>query len=236
MNILERILYTVPGGMFREFTRVMTYFTSRNLDLYARLLPAPFSVPKLPRIVVIMIDYYSAVWLGSHRYQEWAAMIRASWRGCEGYYVLTLPVTARFALIGGKYLGYPKYLADEITLSDNAGNRTVVAQHHGIEQLRLDYRPGLDRALLPWEQELVDNEDFFKGDPAFVLVPAGVGPRAQQVVVDQVVTPTWTSESGMVRIKVHPSETWAGLVPETGEFPGKFDRFSGGGNLRAVRD
>jgi hypothetical protein len=39
----------------------------------------------------------------------------------------------------------------------------------------------------------------------------------------------------MIRVRVHPSESWAGLVPEQGEFTGTYNYFTGGMNLLVFR-
>ena len=136
--------------------------------------------------------------------------------------------------MGGRYLGFPKYIADEITLVKSGENRVAMAKHKGIVQLALEFHPSITRQLAPWEKELIENESFFKGN-AHLLVPPGRGPRAQKILLRHATQPRWSPEHGMISVRVDPGESWAGLVPDQSEFPGSYNHFIGGFNLAVER-
>ena len=107
-------------------------------------------------------------------------------------------------------------------------------QSQGVSQLVVEFEPRIARQLSPWEKELLENESFFKGD-AYLLVPPGIGPKAQKVGLKHVVSPKWAPELGMVHFKVDRSELWAGLIPDGISSPGMFNHFIGGTNLVAEK-
>jgi hypothetical protein len=141
---------------------------------------------------------------------------------------------ARNPLPGGRYLGFPKYVADEITLARSGESRAATAKHRGVEQLALDFKPGTTRQLAPWERELAEDKAFFKEGDFYLLVPPGQGPRIRRISLDNVSEPTWSPEHGMIRVRVNPSQSWAGLIPNEGPFPGTYNHFIGGASLGAV--
>ena len=73
----------------------------------------------------------------------------------------------------------------------------------------------------------------FKGD-VYLLVPPGKSAAAQRVSFAYV-EEHWTSQRGEVRLECDARESWAGLVPHAGSFPGAFSRFVGGVNLVVER-
>jgi hypothetical protein len=236
MNLLERMYFDVGRGMFREFEGLTTHFQPKDRSLYRKLLPEPFGVPRRPIVTVFVADYLRVVrWPWTrYRYQEWCVLLKSEWKGAEAWYTVTIPVSRWIAKVSGRYLGFPKYVADEITLTRSGETRVAMAKYKGVVQLELEFCPGTARQLAPWEKELADNKSFFKGD-AHVLVPPGQGRRAQRIILRHVTQPKWSPVHGMIRVRVDPSESWSGLVPDEGEFPGTYNRFTGGMNLIAER-
>ena len=137
-------------------------------------------------------------------------------------------------MIGGQYLGFPKFVIEEISLKQNGESCSARAICKGSTQLTLEYHQGLTRPLNSWEKELVENESFFKGN-THQLVPPGRGPRAQKIIIRHVVNPKWSPEAGMIRIESNTSESWKGLIPDISEFPGTYNHFVGGFNLIAEK-
>jgi hypothetical protein len=122
----------------------------------------------------------------------------------------------------------------EIRLEQTGETRTATARNKGIVQLELTFRPGITRALAPWEQQFADSDEYYAGD-FYLLVPAGRGPRAQKVIYQHATTPRWAPEQGMVRVQADPGEAWAALIPDEREFPGSYNHFVGGASLIAER-
>lgn len=231
MNAFERMIFEPRGGMFREFEGLNTHFKPRDLSLYRELLPEQLAIPSQPVVTIFVADYLQVFpWPIVTRYQEWSVLLKSEWKGEEGWHSVTMPVTKRGAMFGGRYLGFPKYIVDEISIVRGEKTYLATARFKSAEQLALEFRPSLTRPLTEWEKELADNVSFFKGD-VFQLVPPGQGPRMQKIVLHNVVPPKWAPELGTVSVRVGPSESWAGLVPEKGEFPGTYNHFIGGINL-----
>jgi hypothetical protein len=234
MNILERMIFEPRGGMFREFEGLTTHFEPKDPTLYRKLLPEPFAMPSRPIVTIFVVDYIRVVPWPSTRYQEWSVLLKSEWKGEEGWYSVTMPVTKWIAMPGGRYLGFSKYIADEITLARSGETRVATAKYKSVVQLALEFHPGTTRQLAPWEKELAENESFFKGD-AHQLVPPGRGPRAQKIILRHVTQAKWSPVQGMIRVRADPSELWVDLIPEEGVFPGTYNHFTGGINLIAER-
>ena len=234
MSILDRLVFEPRGGMFREFEGLTTHFEPKDPSLYRKLLPQPFGIPSRPVVTVFVADYQRVIPWPMTRYQEWSVLLKSEWKGEVGWYSLTMPVTKWVAMVGGRYLGFPKYIADEIAMAKRGHSYTAIAKHTGVVQLMLEFHPSATRLLAPWEKELAENESFFKGD-AHQLVPPGRGPRAQKIILRHVVQPKWSPQHGMLHVRVDPRQSWAGLVPDEREFPGTYNHFTGGINLNAQR-
>jgi hypothetical protein len=138
------------------------------------------------------------------------------------------------AITWARYLGFNKYLADEISLTGNEEACVAKARFRNVTQLELEFHLGLRRDLATWEKELVEDETFLKGN-LFTLVPPASGPRINKIVLDHVVSPKWSPRQGMLSLQVGPGESWRGLVPVGGQFPVEYHNFTGGYNLVAER-
>ena len=233
MNALQRFVFESRGGMFREFEGLTTHFKPRDVDLYRKLLPPQFGVPSQPIVTIFVADYLRVHPRPLVRYQEWSVLLKVERGDDSGYFSLTMPVTRWLPMVGGRHLGFPKYVIDEISLSTGPDGRVARARYRNLMQLTLEFRAGATRRLESWEQELAENESFFKGNN-LQLVPPGRGPRATKIMLHHVIPPKWSPEPGMVRVRVNPGETWGGVVPDEAVFPGTYNHFRGGFNLVAV--
>ena len=234
MNMLEHIIFEPRGGMYREFEGLTTHFEPKNLSLYRKLLPEQFSIPSHPVVTVFIADYLRVVTWPTTRYQEWSVMIKSEWKGEEGWYPVTMAVTKWMAMVGGRYLGFPKYVTDEIFITKDKEILTATVKYKSSVHLVLEFKPGTTRQLVPWEKQLDENVSFFKGD-VHLLVPPGRGPRAQKIVTHDVTEARWLPQHGMIKIQVDQNELWASLIPDEGPFPGTYNHFIGGANIVAMR-
>ena len=234
MNILKRMKSEIGGGTFRELEGLVTHFEPKDPSLYRKLLPEPFEMPSQPVVTVYVVDHVRVFPWPMVPCQDWSVQLKSEWKGEEGWYSVTMPVTRWFPVISGRYVGFPKYIVDEITLARSGETRVATAKNKGVVQQALEFHPGTTRQLAPWEKELAENKSFFKGD-VHVLVPPGRGPRAQKIILRHVTPPKWSPEHGMIRVAVDPSESWAGLVPDEAEFPGTHNHFVGGFGLVVER-
>ncbi len=232
MNLVERMIFQPKGGMFREFEGLTTHFEARDAGLYRQLLPDRLTMPARPIVTIFVADYKRLVPWPKTGYKEWSLMLSAEMNGKAGWHAVTMPVTYWSAMLAGRYLGFPKFITNEIILTRTSEGVRAEAKYRNEIRLRLEFHPGLTRPLEPWEQELVENPSFFKGDN-LQLVPPARGPRMRKVSIAHMAPAQWSPEAGMIRVWASPSESWRDLVPEDGEFPGTYNQFTGGFNLES---
>ncbi len=232
MNFIERFLFQPPGGQFREYIGISALFEPNDLALYQKLIATPLAMPKKPMGVIFAADYQKvASRLPMTSYQEWAVSLRCNWKGEEGWYCITMPVTKRMPRNGGVMIGFPKYVVDSIHLTQQNQGWLAQSIFNGKPQVSLEFTPGLSRQPAEWEKVFLDDETFFKHDPSFQLVPPSRGPKLNRVMLEFVVPSQWSPVNGMVQIKVDPSEPWAGLVKPGEAYAGSFNHFKGGSNI-----
>jgi hypothetical protein len=231
MSIFSRLIFEPPGGQFREYIGLSTYFVTENLDLYRKLLPKEFSMPELPVVYMFAANYMKMFPWPLSPYQEWAVSLSCTYRAEPGIHCITMPVTKWLPMNGGRTIGFPKYIVDSISLEHLDQDWLARGMYKGREQMSLEFRPGLTRQLAPWEDALLADEAFFKQIAIFQLVPPSLGPKIYNINVKYVVPSHWTPQNGMLKVKVDPNEPWAGLVQEDEAFPGTFNHFKGGCNL-----
>ena len=89
-------------------------------------------------------------------YNEAALFLAAEYRGERGWYCLSMPVDDDTAMIGGReQLGFPKKMAERITLDRDGSHVTGSVIRHGVELLRIEgefadpQRPGIQAAGVP---------------------------------------------------------------------------------------
>jgi acetoacetate decarboxylase len=106
-------------------------------DVVSNILPHPLKAPAEPHAVAFVARYpetnFGCV------YNEGALFVPAVYREEEGLYCLAMPVDDDMAMAGGRErLGFPKKMADRITL-DRDGDRVVGSViRKGTEILRLE--------------------------------------------------------------------------------------------------
>jgi hypothetical protein len=220
-------------GVFRKFHGIFLAVETKDVDLYASLLPKPLMMPERPTIYICIIDYESVGPWPMTRYQEGNVALRCKYNGVEGWHVKTMPVTKQFQCTAGRILGFPKYVADEISLRQTGDNWLGEVRHGGRTMLSVQYKRGLTRKLAAWEKTL-DSAHHLE-EPLYLFVPPDKGPRFQQVTVEKVKPDQWKAEVGMARIIIDKSEPWAGLIPPDTEVPAFFQQFTGGKVLVAKK-
>lgn len=103
----------------------------------ARVLPRPL-VPTDDGMAVVFVAHYPETNFGV-TYREGALTVPAAFKGEVGGYCLAMPVDNDMAMIGGRErFGFPKKLADEITLERDQGNVVGRVVRHGEEILHLE--------------------------------------------------------------------------------------------------
>ena len=218
------------GGMFRRFRGLKTIMDTSDPDRFRKVLPDIFDMPDPPLIMAFVADYIKVVPWPMTRYQEGAWFLRCVFRGEEYWYCLAMPVTRRVPMWGGRRIGYPKYIADSITLLQEEENWIGNVTHRGACRLGFRFTPGIDRELQEFEKSFADTESFFYGS-SLNLVPPKKGPKVVNVTLDHRVEPDWKPVFGMARIEVDGTEEVSGLFDPERSYIGMFNEFSGGINL-----
>ena len=104
-------------------------------EAVAMLLPPPLKPASKPIAVAFLADYPSTNF--SVPYKESALLIRASYKGSEGYYCLSMPVTNDMAMAGGREgWGYPKKMAN-IAFSRHGDSVEGFTERHGIKFMQV---------------------------------------------------------------------------------------------------
>lgn len=104
-------------------------------EAIAKLLPPPLKPASSPLVFAFIADYPSTNF--SVPYKESALLIRASYKGEEGFYCLSMPVTDDMAMAGGREgWGYPKKMAD-ISFSREGDTVEGYTERHGIKFMQV---------------------------------------------------------------------------------------------------
>lgn len=145
-------------------------------EAISTLLPPPLKPAAKPVAVAFLADYPSTNF--SVPYKESALLIRASYKGSEGYYCLSMPVTDDMAMAGGREgWGYPKKMAN-ISFSRTGDSAEGYTERHGIKFMQVkakltnkvnDDNAALDELLalgINPDGEFSDRSFLFKHSPS----------------------------------------------------------------------
>jgi hypothetical protein len=234
--VVGAVLFSVNSelskrGMFRQFHGIYTLVKPANIELYRSLLPVPLEMPERPLVLIFTVDYVKVYPWPMTRYQEAAISLRCKYNGEEGWHVKTMPVTKWVPNWGGRHLGFPKYVADEITLQATGQGWKGEVKHAGENKINLDFTFGNMRELTADEQAFMKSDAFKMEEPIFLFVPPDKGPTLQKVMLKQTVDPQRIIKQGMMKITIGSKEPWAGLVPAGTMIPGIFLEYNGGAIL-----
>ena len=106
-------------------------------DAVSAVLPKPLEPPPDPLATAFVARYPETNF--SPPYNEGALLVDALYKGEHGLYCLAMPVTDDMAMIGGReYYGYPKKIADEITLDHDGGRIVGRVIRKGTELLHIE--------------------------------------------------------------------------------------------------
>ena len=119
---------------------VLTAVFRTDLAVLARILPRPLRAPKDP-LGFAFVAHYPQTNFGTV-YSEAALFVQAEHKGKKGMYCLAMPVDDDMAMAGGREaFGYPKKMAESITLQ-KAGHRVVGSVvRKGTELIRIEVAP-----------------------------------------------------------------------------------------------
>jgi len=190
---------------FRGQRGITAAFAPADLALYRSLLPAPFEMPEEPLVAVSVVYYYD-VTAPLTPYREGYVVLQCRYQGRTGWCVLTMPVDDETADAGGRFLGFPKYVADRIELEEADGVWSGRVIYQGRTVMALTFTPEAGR-------EPVTTSSAVGGPSIFLLVPPAEGPQVNEIGFDLAVEQRTVTTSGSTTVEVDPGEPWAGLLP-----------------------
>lgn len=218
-------------GMFREFHGIYTMVEPTNIGLYRSLLPREFTMPEQPMVAIFILDYTDVAPWPLAPYKEAGIFLKSKYASEEGWYVINMPVTQWVSMKGGRYLGFPKYVADGIILQETTKGWQGRVSHEMRNKLSLEFTPGVIGELTESRKKFMI-ETFFMTGAIHVLVPPEEGPTVQKITAEHVVKPQWaTPLLGTVKITIDPEEPWAELFPANITTFGVFNHYNGGMNM-----
>ena len=140
-------------------------------EAIATLLPPPLKPTSRPLVFAFIADYPSTNF--SVPYKESALLVKASYKGEEGFYCLSMPVTDDMAMAGGREgWGYPKKMAN-ISFSRDGDSVTGYTERHGIKfmqvKAKLSGKVNSDNAALDEMLALGINPDGEFSDRSYLF-------------------------------------------------------------------
>ena len=111
-----------------------------DADVLSMILPRPLRSPKDP-LALAFVAQYPETSFGTV-YNEAALFVQAEYRGRSGMYCLSMPVDDDMAMAGGREVfGYPKKMAESITIEKEGSALVGRAVRKGTEILRIEAEP-----------------------------------------------------------------------------------------------
>jgi len=125
-----------------EFTgaEVLAAVFRTDPSFLAQILPHPLRPPANPLALAFVAHYPRTSF--ATVYNEAALFVQAEYRGRSGMYCLSMPVDDDMAMAGGREaFGYPKKMAESISL-ETVGSKIIgSAVRKGTEILRIEAEP-----------------------------------------------------------------------------------------------
>lgn len=195
---------------------VKTYLEPGDAALYRRLLPHPLGMPAEP-LVLIEFAEVSPTW------HEGIVSIACRLGDVEGWHGLYWAIDSWFPYAFGLLVGYPKFMAERMTLLREGTRWSGTVVHGGRTELSVE---GIAVDDAGWSS--ADHERLRRlGGPAserphFLQVPAGRGPWINRLTYTEAVRCPLTERTARVTVHADVDAPWSGLFPARGASgPGK---------------
>ena len=204
---------------------ITTAFPPADVELYRALLPEQFDVPDQPLVAVSVVDYYD-VTLPLVPYREGFVALQCEYQGRTGWHVLTMPVDDETANVGGRAIGFPKYVASQITLEEQSGGWLGRVVSEGRTVMEVAFTAKGSAAPATGGQSPV----------AFQLLPPGQGPTVLEVDTVASGERRTVTTPGSATVSADAGEPWAGLLGPAGSAVwGSFDEVTGDWSLEPTQ-
>ncbi|MBC81191.1 MAG: hypothetical protein CMQ33_10200 [Gammaproteobacteria bacterium] len=212
---------------------IFTVVEPADLDVYRSLLPAPLKMPKHPVVGATLLD------MNTHgrvnRFLEGRLSIKALCPdGLESWLVISTPVPYNLQCREGVVWGWPKYVADHISLDREKDSARAEVVYQSEVRYSLDFTAGPvadEKALKAFGRVEGGNTvswHWIQGGA--VLMRQGRGPGFDTGPGPRIVD--W--QAGQVKVHIKQTDKWAGLIPEDSVSDGCYQRFIGGGQGDSV--
>jgi acetoacetate decarboxylase len=133
---LKRLRRRDPVLEFRDAEMLRVAFRT-DPETVSSILPKPLRPADEP-LAQAFVARYPATNFGVN-YSEGALFLRAVHKDEPGWYCLAMPVDNDMAMVGGReQFGYPKKIADEITLDQDGDHFMGSVVRRGVEVLRIE--------------------------------------------------------------------------------------------------
>lgn len=232
-----------PMGIYARFRSITAAFADVDRGLYRALLPPFLELPADPVVRLVATDYLETT-SPLPPYRVIQVQLAGRHAGTKGWYPVTLPETAWMPVEGGRALGYPKFVAKEITVRGDHDRWTARCRHPRDPALHLTLEFEPDPAGVGWftrhTQEaplaiLRKSLPAFRERPWFLVMSGVPSDGTERLLVrgdpEIVGVPKLREVFGRVRLTVDGDQAWIGLRQEWTEAEGALMEFAGHLNL-----
>lgn len=226
-ELAQKLMLSVASVQpnFRASRTIGVLVPPRDVGLYRRLLPDQFEMPAHPLVAICITDNIDVGPWPLTRYQLGFISLRSSYRGEEGWHPVTMPENKWVPVWAGRTMGFPKYVADHVSLVQVGDGWRGQVIHARELRFALEFVPG-DVEAPQW---LSDGWDVL--GPTHNLRPPSRGPRVsivrENIESDAHRTPDIVT--GPVTVICSPGEPAAGLVQSGATFYGSLTTVRDGG-------
>jgi hypothetical protein len=187
-----------------DYRTVKAQLEPADLALYRSLLPAPLQVPARPRVMVEFAEV-SPTW------HEGILCIACRLGEVEGWHGLYWAIDSYYPCKFGRLVGYPKFLADRMTLTDRTDALLGEVVHDGRTDMCLEFQRDVDL-----REQAADIHGPADELPFFLQVPPGRGPALNRLTYSEIVSPAMTTTPGSALVRFAVGQRLAGLLPAEG--------------------
>ena len=182
-----------------DVEHVISLFPPADVALYRSYVPETYEMPAEP---MVKVDFVTV----TPTWHEAFVSLRVRYRGEDGWYGVTWAIDSLGPYALGYWVGYPKFMADAMTLRRTSTGYSATVMSHEETFLAMQFVKGEANAR-PLDRQLVEDTAAY-----FNLMPPLRGPPVNRLANHMLVQSAPTYESGVVNITVNPKERWARLV------------------------
>ena len=170
-NLQQRQKKFAKGGLLGDTNMVLAFFKT-DPEVIKQVLPPPLSPGPDPLGHAYVAEFQKTNF--GIKYNEAALFLQAQYQGEIGSYCLAMPVDNDMAMVAGREVyGYPKKIADSITLTRQGNQVKGTCIRHGIPIIEITAK-----LQTPFPEHFTPSPDFLiKAFPRSDLVGVDEHPR-----------------------------------------------------------